>query len=161
MAESITRNFVSINCIDGVLRACGNTFYVSNEDMLAYAVAGDDAARAATQVGILITRYLLITDAALVSVSVGEEVLADPAPSGLADTILRGNKLEFFRSAGGLKRSFEIPARKTGTFTQSANSLEIAVNAPTAMLNFVSQYNAVVLDLFENPCTILSGKIVD
>jgi len=161
MAESLTRNFVSINCIDGINRACGNTFYVSNEDALAYGVAGDDAARAATEIGILVTRYLLITDAALVSVQTGIEVLAQPAPSGLADTILRGNKIEFFRSAGGLKRAFEIPARKVGAFTQSANSLQIATDAPTAMLNFVAQYNAVVLDLFENPCTILSAKLVD
>jgi len=161
MAESITRNFISINCIDGVLRSCGNTFYVSNEDMLAYAVAGDDAARAATNVGLLVAKYLLIIDAPLVSVNAGIEVLSDPAPSGIADTILRGNKLEFFRSAGGLNRSFEVPARKVGAFTQSANSLEISVTSPTAMFNFVTQYNSMVLDLFENPCTILSGKIVD
>ncbi len=161
MAESLTRNFVSINLIDGVLRPCGNTFYISNEDALEYQVAGDDAARAASVVGVLVAAYLAITDGNLVSVNVGEEVLPDPPPSNPADTILRGNKLEFFRYGSGVKRAFETPTRVVGTFTQSTDSLQISITSPTAMSNFVTAYNATVLDLFGNPCTILSGKVVD
>lgn len=159
MAE-IVRSFVSINCVDGVKRSCGNTFYVSNEDMLAYNVAGDAAARAATDVGILITRYMALNQLSLVSVNAGQEVVQDTYADP-SDTVLRGNKLEFFRVAGGLRRAFEIPGRNPAAFTQGANSLEISLTTPAAMAAWVTAYNNTVLDLFENPCLLLSGKVVD
>jgi hypothetical protein len=159
MAEVI-RYVWSINLIDGIERSCGNSFYVEQDEALAYLNAADAAARAATPLGILQTRYLLMTDAGHISTNVGIEIVPDP-PAALADTILRGNKLKFQVRGGGTKRDFDIPARKVASYSQNPNSLEVSITAPTAMSNFVSQYQGIVVDAYGNVRTIVEAEIVD
>lgn len=161
MAESITRWVLSINCVDGVERPCGNSFYVPQADAVAYNAAANDAARLATDVGTFIDAYLAMTEAVLVSVNVGKEVVADPIPAFPADTVLRGNKLQFFYGSGGRRGNFQIPARNAANYTQDAHNLDVSITAPLAMNSFVDDYDNLIVDQFGHTATILAGKVVD
>lgn len=158
---NIIKYVLSIDCIDGINRSCGSTFYVDQAKAEAYLSAADDTARGNTDVGLLITNYLAMTDAALVKSFVGLEAQPATAPSGLADTILRGNKLSFQYSAGGRKNDFQIPARKTSAYTQSADSLNVSISTPSAMSTFVAKYAQVVVNPYGDPAVITAAKIVD
>lgn len=160
MADTI-RYVLSINCVDGVNRPCGSTFYILPAKAQAYFDAVGDTARGNTDVGLLITDYLAMTDAALVSSNVALEAQPAVAPTGLADTILRGNKLNFQYSAAGRKNDFQIPARKTASYTQSADSLNVAIDDPAAMDTFVGKYAAVVVNAYGFAATIVKANIVD
>jgi len=159
LAEFI-RYQVSVTTMDGVERPAVFQVFVSEADAKDYLDAIDDAARAATEVGILITRYLAMQDGAFVKTSVGIELLNDPVTVP-ANTVLRGNKLLFHIRSGGRGLTNSISARKAAAFTQTGHELDIDLAAPAAMLNFVAQYNAVVVDMFGNPVTILKGEVVD
>lgn len=161
MAESTTRWVLSINMLDGIDRPCGSTFYVSQTDAAAYNAAADDAARALTAVGILITRYVAMSDAVLVSANVGKEVIVEPAAAVPANTVMRGNKLQFTDRHAGRTGVFNIPARKAAAFTQDSGSIEVSITTPTAMSNFVAQYNLVAKDPYGNAATIRAAKVVD
>lgn len=159
MAEFI-RAVVSITTMDGVLRPSVTSYYVALADAQAYWAAADDAARAATDVGLLISRYLAMTDAAFVSSNVGFEAINDPVTNP-GDTVLRGNKLSFSARSGGRGLVTTIPARKTGTFTQSTDSLQISLTTPAAMAFFVTAVNNTVKDAFGNDVTLVAGSVVD
>jgi len=161
MAESITRWVLSINCVDGVERPCGNSFYVPQAEAQSYNGAADDTARAATDIGAFVTAYMAMTEASLISVSVGKEVLTEPAPSFPVKTILRGNKLQFSVRANGRNHVFNVPARDAANYIQDAHSLDVSIVSPAAMTTFVSSYNALVLDADGNASTIRSSKVVD
>lgn len=160
---SIVRFFVSINMEDGLGRDCGSTFYINETDANAYTAAADDAARAATTVGVLVAKYAGLTLANLMGVSIGAEFLADPPPlaSSIADTVLRGNKLRISTSAGGRGGDFSIPARNPANYTQDADSLIVSITTPTAMSQFVTAYQTVVENAFGFVSHIMGAKIVD
>lgn len=161
MAESITRWVLSINCVDGAERPCGNSFYVPQAEAVAWNAAADDAARVLTDIGVFIDAYLDESLAIMVSVNVGKEIISDPIPAFPANTVLRGNKLQFSTGAGGKRGVFNLPARNPANYTQDAHSLEVSVTVPLAMNSFVSDYDALVVDAFGNPSTILAAKVVD
>jgi len=160
MADTI-RYLLSINMIDGVQRPCGSSFYIDAAKAQLYLDAADDTERGNTDVGLLITDYVAMTDAVLVSTNVALEASPATPPGAVADTVLRGNKLSFQYSAGGIKRDFQIPARKTAAFTQSADSLKVAITTPSAMSTFVAKYAQVVVNAYNVPAAIQAAKIVD
>jgi hypothetical protein len=151
---------VSITTMDGVLRPSVNNFYVSEADAEAWINAADETARAATDVGVLVSKFLAMTDAAFVQTQVGMIQLNDPV-SNPADTVLRGNKLAFKGRSGGRGIDFSIPARKPASFSQSVDSLQVSITSPTAMSEFVTAYNAVVTDQFGNVASVQSASVVD
>lgn len=159
MAEYI-RYTCSFGLIDGVKRSCGNTFYISQADAQEYFNAADDAERAASAVGVLAAKYLGMTDALDHSINVGMEVLTEPVGT-IADTVLRGNKLQFNHTHGGRGGVFNVPARKAASFSQQADSLTVSITTPTAMSDFVTAVNATVLDADGNAVTVSGASIVD
>lgn len=158
---SIVRYRVTIRLIDGVERDCGNTFYVAETEWGAYVTAADDAARAATPIGALVAKYVAMTLAPLVAVEATVEYLADPAPDIPANTILRGNKLQFFHKNAGRGHDFSIPARNQAHFTQDDTTLNVSITTPTAMTDFKDAYESVVVDAYGNSGVILKARVVD
>lgn len=156
-----TRYFVSFDLKDGINRPCGNTFYISEASFQEYAAAADDAARAATDVGVFQAAYMAMTDANRYTTRVGIEDYLETLPAPLADTVLRGNKLEFGVYGGGVHRDFAIPARTPASYSQSPDSLDVSITTPAAMSAFVAAYDAVVVDAFGNSRGIVSAEIVD
>lgn len=159
---NVVRWFVSFNCIDGAKRSCGNTFYISETDAQEWLNAADDAARAASVVGLLQSKYDAMTDVALMTVNVGNEVVTIPIPAIPATDVLRGNKLKFqVISALGKKRDYTIPGRRAAAYTQLSHSIECETGSPVAMSNWISEYNADVLDFDGNSNTVTDVKVVD
>ena len=159
MAE-ILRYFVSIDMADGILRPCGNTFYIGDADAEEYITAADDTERAASKVGILVAKYVATTDAAFVSTRVGIEVLNDPITNA-ADTILRGNKVDLSYRSGGRGSHFTIPARKASAYTQESDSLKINIGAAGALKDFITAYEDTVVNAYGLATDVISARIVD
>lgn len=159
---NVVRWLVSFNLIDGAKRSTGNTYYISEANANEWLGAADDAARAASQVGLLQSKEQAMIDAPILTVNVGNEVLTIPIPSAPAATVLRGNKLKFqVISALGKKRDFTLPCRKPASFTQLTHSIECETGSPVAMSNWIAQYNSMVLDFDGNSNTITDVKVVD
>lgn len=159
MAEFL-RWQVSITTMDGVLRPSVNTFNIDQADAQEYVDAADDAARAASNVGDVIAKFLAMTDGSFVKAEVGISVVNDPVTNP-ADSVLRGNKLLFHCRAGGRGLVFEVPSRKVASYTQSVDSRQVSITVPTAMSNFVGAVNSFVRDMFGNIFTVVSAEIVD
>ena len=160
MAESFTRWVLTISLIDGAKRDCGNSYYVGETDANDYNAAADDAARALTNIGIFIARYLTMTQANYVKAQVGKLILANPAPAYPALTVLRGNKLQFKNVAGGKNGFFNLPARSASAFTQTSG-LDVSITTPLAMTNFVSAYDSTILNWDGDAELIRAAKVVD
>jgi hypothetical protein len=161
MAASFTRWVLSITLVDGAERTSVATFYVKQADAVAYNAAADDAARDATTLGQFIFKYTALTDMYTVAHQVGKEVVINPPPGFPADDVLRGNKLSFSTKHGGLGSAFTVPGRDATSYTQMGASVNILLDSPTNMDDFVTAYNATIIDAFGNASTIISGKVVD
>lgn len=159
MAE-VSRYLLSISLIDGVNRTSVVQYYVSPTDGKAYVAAADAAARAATSVGALILAVTEMTDMQPLSWALTAEFEQD-SPGPIPDDILRGNKLSFTLRSGGRNITTTIPGRKTSAYTQAVDSLNVALDTPTAMDNFVTAVNATVKDLFGNAVIVTKGKVDD
>lgn len=153
------RALVSFNLQDGVLRPCGPTFYITATAAKAYVAAVDDAARAATTVGVLRAALFPLTEAAEVATSIQYESYV-AAPSNPADDVLRGNKLKVEVVAAGQDRSFTIPARQASGYVQLPDSLKIDITDATFDA-FKDAYEAIVIDAFGNARVITAASIVD
>lgn len=156
----VERGLVSFNLKDGKNRPCGNTYYVTMAALRAWVAAANQGARDATLIGTLRTKYMIMTEAAEVDTTVSMEVY-DNAFVQPAETVLRGNKLEFKVIGGGQNRDFEVPARDTGSYTDQTDTLNVPVTEPVEMTDFVAAYAAVVVDAFGNARTITAAKIID
>lgn len=159
MAE-VARYLLSITAIDGVNRTSVIQYYVSAADGKAYVAAVDAAARALTQVGVLIQAVDGITEMELIQWALTAEFAQD-SPGPLPDTILRGNKLSFTLRAGGRNITTTIPGRDPSAFVQAVDSLSIDLTTPAAMATFVSEVNDTVVDNFGNAVVVTKGKVDD
>jgi hypothetical protein len=159
MAQFV-RYVASITTIDGVLRPSVSSFYVLKTDADDYLAAPDEAGRNMTSIGALFSRYMDMTQCAQASVSVGIEVQEDPVPNP-ADSVYRGNKLQFSVRSGGRGLNFTVPGRDPASFTQNVDALSCAVATPLAMANFISSVESTVVDAFGNPFDVTRVTVVD
>lgn len=159
MAE-IARYLLSVTVVDGVNRDSVIQYYIKAADAKAYFAAADTAARAATAIGVLIQRVLAITLAGALKWAVsGEFAQDDPRP--IDDDVLRGNKLSFGLSSGGRGLTTTIPARNPAEYTQSADSLNISLTGGDGVQDWITQVEGYVVDQFNNPVVVTSGRVVD
>lgn len=154
------RPYATVTLRDGIGRESVWQAYVSQATAQAYAAAADSAARAATALGILFTKLAAVTDMEVISKGIGYMEVND-APGDPADSVLRGNKLQFFFQGSGRSFTFTVPGRKASAYTQQTNSLEIALDTPTAMSDFVDAFNTNCKDINGSSVTVMSAQIVD
>lgn len=159
MAE-VSRYLLSITAIDGVNRTSVIQYYVSAADGKAYVAAADAAARAASNVGLLILAVDGMTEMELIQWSLAAEFAQD-SPGPMPDTILRGNKLSFTLRSGGRNLTSTIPGRDPASYTQAVDSLNVDLTAPPAMATFITAVNATVKDNFGNAVVATRGKVDD
>jgi len=156
----IDRPYVSVSILDGVGRTSVWQAYITLAEAQAYVAAANQAARDATAVGVLVAKLTAIINGAIAATSVCLSVV-NTAPGNVADTVLRGDKWEFFFQADGRNYVFTVPTRDDAAMTQSPNSLGIALDDPTAMADFVSQYNTVARSINGGAVEIVKAVIVD
>jgi len=146
---------------DGVLRPFEIKCYVTEASAQLYFAAADEAARALTTVGVLMTRLIamqsgFITDKGLTLVEINDAEFTNPA-----DTVLRGNKLNVGLHAGIKNPVFNIPCRAPTAFTQKDDSLDCKLDTPVAMTNLITAYEAIGVDSNGNAATITRVTVVD
>mgnify|MGYP004702187815 CR=1 FL=1 len=156
----VDRPYLSITLVDGVGRSSVWQAYITLAEAQAYVAAANQGARDATPVGVLAGYLGVITQMAVLSTAVCLNVV-NTAIGNVADTVLRGNKWEFFFNGDGRSYVFTVPGRDDSKATQSPNSLGIAIDAPTDMDNFVSQYNTVARSINGGAVEITKAVIVD
>lgn len=152
---------VHIGGKDGVLRPFSIDFYVTLAAAQIYWAAADEAARAATTVGVLMTRAIAMQSGFILEKSVTLAEINTDEFVNPGDTILRGNKLNFGIHAGIKNSVFNIPCRNNASYTQIEDSLNCQLDTPTAMTNFISAYEAIGVDSNGNAATITRATVVD
>lgn len=154
------RPYATVTLRDGIGRESVWQAYVSQGTAQAYAAAADASARAATALGVLFTKLAAVTDMEVVSKGIGYMEIND-APGDPADSVLRGNKLQFFFNGSGRSFTMSVPGRKASAYEQQANSLQIALDSPTAMSDFIDAFNTNAKDINGSSVTITSAQVVD
>lgn len=151
---------VSISVLDGVNRTAVTTYYITKADLNAYIDAVDDAARAATDVGVLVAAHLAMQDGSFEKLQVFMETINDPVPDPPDDS-LRGNKILIHGRAAGRGVSWTIPCRDPDSYVQLPQSLELSQTEPTEATDYITAVNANVKDMFGNAVTFHTWELVD
>lgn len=129
---------------------------VTSAAVTAYNGAADDAARAATTIGVLITAYLNLTKGVLKSVSAGFEYDQNLAPP--ANTVGAYEFDKFLVSARDTSTNVatksSIPARDLTNVTLGDDAVTVVLADGADVADFVSAYNAIVLSEDENAVAI-------
>ena len=152
---------VHIGGTDGVLRPFSIDMYVTEAAAQLYFAAADEAARAATTVGVLMTRTIAMQSGFVREKSVTLVEINDAEFANPGDTVLRGNKLNVGIHAGIKNSVFNIPCRSNSAYTQVEDSLNCQLDTPVAMTNFISAYEAIGVDSNGNAATITRVTVVD
>lgn len=157
---STDRCVASITLKDGVKRTAVHSIYVSLTDAQEYWAAAKGAARDATKIGVYFAKTLGISAMVPVQQSVVLEQIEDTVTLP-ANTVLRGDKINFDYGGGGSFGQVAVPGRETGAFTQETTGLGVSITAPTAMSDYVAAFNNVAKTKFGSAATIISGKLND
>lgn len=152
---------VHIGGLDGVLRTWSIDMYVTEDAAQLYFAAADAAARAATSVGVLMTKAIAMQSGFVTEKSVTLAEINDAPVTNPGDSVLRGNKLNFGIHAGIKNSSFTIPCRATLSYTQKEDSLDCELDTPTPMSDFVAAYEAVGVNSYGDAATITRATVVD
>jgi hypothetical protein len=159
MAE-LAQYTVEITFQDGVLRQSVWQVYVSPTNAKAYVAAADTAARAATNVGQLITAASAMSEGVPVIWAVKaafNQEEGEPIP----DNVLRNNKIVMHMRSAGRGLVLSVPARNPASFLQKENSIELVLDDPTEMDTFVTALNTWVVDQFGNSVAVQSANLND
>lgn len=152
---------VHIGGLDGVLRPWTIDFYVTSASAQSYFAAADAAARAATDVGVAMTKAIAMQSGFVTEKSVTLAEINDATVTNPGDTVLRGNKLNVGIHGGISNTTFTIPCRATASYTQKDDNLDCLLNSPAAMSDFVTAYEAVGVNKNGDAATITRVTVVD
>jgi len=122
--------------------------YVPAAAVTAYNAAADDAARAATLIGALLTAENALTLGVEVSVSVGFAYVQDAAlPPAVSEFVFAFDKIGVSFAADGEYYTSSIPARDNADITLSSDGITIDTGAGASpeVLAYIAAFNAVVL----------------
>lgn len=155
MAE-VFRHEAFITLIDSKAEKTTRTFRVSDADADAYMTAADPTAAGATDVGLLLSRFSLCTDAIRVEWGVrrvveNDTTIAAPAPD--AD-VYHSDKLTIGYLSIKDNYIITIPAWKRSAFTHVGRDGYMDLTAPTQAANLKTSFDAVVLSPNGNPSEV-------
>lgn len=133
--------FATVTVKDGANRDSIISINVPAATAQAYLAAADDAARAASTVGALLTAAVAATGGAEVKRSVSIESITDPVTIP-AEEVLRGNKVVLGVASGGANFTMTLPCRDASKYTPKPDSIEIDIDANGPLKTFIGLYNA-------------------
>lgn len=120
--------------------------YVAAADVTAYNAAADDAARAATDLGVFLAAEAALTSGVVKKVDVGFAYIQDAAiPPTISQKVFAFDKIGVQFQADGEYYSSSIPGRKNSAITMGADGITIDLADGAAMQNYVAAFNTTIL----------------
>jgi len=146
--------------VDGIGRPFAMSWRVTEANAEAWISAADHTARDATNIGILFAKERGMTQGALT----GQRVYLQYEPSTvapIADDILRGNKLTVHYNADTHNYIVSISCRNPASYEQQVDSLVCALDAPTAMVDYITAIESFTLSPYGANLVVRQVKVVD
>lgn len=120
--------------------------FVAAADVTAYNAAADDAARAATDLGVFLAAEQALTSGVLKKVEVGFAYVQDAAvPPTISQKVFAFDKIGIQFQADGEYYSSSIPGRNNAAITMSADGITIDLTDGAAMQDYVAAFNTTIL----------------
>lgn len=122
--------------------------YVPAAAVTAYNAAADDAARAATLIGALLSAEDALTKGVTSKVDVGFSYVQDAAlPPAVSEFVYAFDKVGVSFTADGEYYTSSIPARDDANITLSSDGITVdtGAGASTEVTDYIAAFNAVVL----------------
>jgi len=160
MAE-VEASEVFVSFLDSANRDSNWSFRALSASVKVYVAAADNAARLLTNVGMLITRTIALSDLTAQKYGVlyafAEDTAAAPAGSKL-----RGNKAVFQFSGSGRGFVTSVPGRKESAYV-IANGTDIVVGAGASqeVADWITSIEATGLDINGNAVAVTGGYFND
>lgn len=159
-----------VEVVDSKKRHSSVELNVSDVDGKAYVAAADDAARAATKVGLLLAsvKELMLSGSNIFSEGVYTKMLNGSWTQPAADSeYFNNNKLNvaYLTTIGGIprRRTFSIPQRDTANYSMETNgeNINISTGATTAVEDLIAQIADTLLSIDLTACNVLEITVND
>lgn len=120
--------------------------FIPAAKVTAYNAAADDAARAATDLGVFLAAEAALTSGVVKKVDVGFAYVQDAAiPPTISEKVFAFDKIGIQFSADGEYYSSSIPGRKNTAITMGPDGITIDLTDGAAMEAYVAAFNTLIL----------------